>query len=95
MEYKKTVEFNEVAYVGWCNNRLILRPKYSIDGKEFSDTLFIFCGKFKTYELCHLTRAILKAEIREADYERVRNLIMDGINSWCRNLGLSLVSEKI
>lgn len=95
MEGYKTVEFKEVTYVGCCNCRLILSPKYVIDGEEVSDTLFIYYGRIQSNYVCHLTKAVIKGDISHEDYERVRDLIMDEINNLCRNLGFLEVSEKI
>lgn len=96
MSNYKTVEFDEVSYVDYSYGQLILRPKYIIDGKELSDTLFIYYGKVRSADgVCHLTQEVIKGAISHDDYERVRDLIMAEINEWCRNLGLIEVTEKI
>ena len=66
MEGYKTVEFKEVTYVGCCNCRLILSPKYIIDGEEVSDTLFIYYGRIQSnyVSLTNLSKnAVLESRI--------------------------------
>lgn len=88
-------KFKEVAYVGWANNRLILSPKYIIAGHEFNDILIIHDGKIDCYNLLHFAACFLGGHLDEKDYESGRELIMDGCNRWCRNLGLPEITEKI
>ena len=96
MSNYKTVDFHGVSYVGCCNCRLILSPKYTIDGEELVDRLFIYYGKIKSADgVCHLTKEVIKGAISHDDYERVRDLIMPEINEWCRNLGFLEVTGGI
>ena len=82
-----SVEFEKVAYVGWANERLILSAKYTIGRHEYSDTLFIYEGKFND-GVFHFKEAFLSGCISKKDYELVRNCIITESIIWCDNLGL-------
>ena len=88
----KTVKFDDVKYVGYANERLILRVCYTIGKEYIEEEMFIHEGKLWFLdEGSKLKRFYGNEEIDKKSYNQTMDNIKKEANRWCRNLGLQEV----
>lgn len=89
------VKFNDVKYVGYPNDRLILKACYTVGEQFIEEEMFIYEGELRfRYEGSRLKRFCDNGKIAKWSYERTMDHIRKDVNRWCRNLGLPELIEK-